>query len=1295
MRRWEVSVSRNKRHGFVGYVSFVGLVGFLNRLTDLTDLTVITGLTLLLAVSAHAATVPAASCSRTDVGNAVAAAASGDTVSVPAGICTWSSTLTINKSLTLLGAGSGATKIVSGGVSPLIEIALIADVPVRVSGFSFDNVNYPVGDKVSLHIGWNMNSSFGIHQLRIDHNAFNKGKQCIMTDGSRINGVIDHNDFLNCDAAIGANGDIRTWDDPIAAGTANALFIEDNTFRADNNAAGWSEQEQIMHGHGNRTVIRYNTFDLRAYTIGNGLPIEAHGNGNCYTGTSNDLRGMPILEIYNNTMRVHATYRFINIRGGSDLVHDNTLTSEVGNPAAVEFKEEEGNGAAPFTSCAKTAWAAEDQINNSFVWNNTLNGQAVTDINLDYPTDPVYIQQGRDYFMHAPAASGGKETYTGRPGGLMSFSAAGANAYYPYTPYTYPHPLVSASNPPPANTFYIRDGGTSSTCSDWTNACDTLPAALQRGATYYIADGIYPGYDFNLPAGTSLITVKKATPAQHGTSTGWQDAFGDGQANFGELSISNAGNFMLDGQSETVPYGFHVSFGAGGSGFRYNSDVNNVTLQYTDFAGPNGPLTNCAIGIWVSGQFTTKDRLVIRHNAIHGSDTLIQFHTGTNMTVEYNDLYDTYSTTVCHGNVVLTQKITNGIFRYNRVHNWQVEGFFITFPGTTFDASLNQTWNLYGNVFFNPASGWGSRAIETHQDGSGWGPLLIYNNTFANLDDSTALSLRGSQNAGTRITNNLFYNNPVGAGLSGLTHDYNWFFGSGTETETHIQNGSGNPFINAAAADFRLSAGTLAGLPLSAPFDRDPGDVQRGADGSWDRGAYEFGAGSSGSACTQTLSVGANIPSAVSSAVNGSTICLNNGNYGSVTLANISRTGFVTLTSVSGSGAQMSPDIGNSDYIRFQSLTLTSGDVGACSTHIEFVRNTWLPDAPGIRVDGTACSSTPQYIAIDGDTFDRVQLKVAEGRLSLTGVNTVAIKNCVFSGNPSNGSLASDGIQMGSGSRNVTIGPGNYFHGLYQDQSSGPHVDSIQCYNATGGTQQYPVDIVGNYFYDNTVFLGYYDGACGGLNIHDNIFDTGGTHTGGSNCQAIQMGGLTNVHFNHNTLKNFACGTGIGTKNGTPLNAQWIIENNIVDGANTEFGASGDQPGCGSDCIVRYNLKSNGASLLRDDGHNVTGNAVYTGAPSYANWLNWQLTTGSPGHAAGNDGRDMGTLFYGAGSATVSACDLNRDSATNVSDVQQCVNQAIGTAACSTGDIDRDGSCTVVDVQRVVNAALGGQCVAN
>jgi hypothetical protein len=81
------------------------------------------------------------------------------------------------------------------------------------------------------------------------------------------------------------------------------------------------------------------------------------------------------------------------------------------------------------------------------------------------------------------------------------------------------------------------------------------------------------------------------------------------------------------------------------------------------------------------------------------------------------------------------------------------------------------------------------------------------------------------------------------------------------------------------------------------------------------------------------------------------------------------------------------------------------------------------------------------------------------------------------------------------------------------------------------------------------------------------------------------------------------------------------------------------------------------------------------------------------GSTRGADGQwDIGAFEF-TGGPSASACDINADGSTNVSDVQICANQAIGMAACASGDINQDGACNVVDVQRTVNAALGGTCV--
>jgi hypothetical protein len=282
-------------------------------------------------------------------------------------------------------------------------------------------------------------------KLRIDHNAFREGGRTINPSSGRVEGVIDHNTFLNSDIAIGLEADDNTaWTRPQEMGTANSLFIEDNTFTV-NNSATSEPDEQIYHQEGARTVIRYNTFDFSTYTAGNSLPVDSHGN-QCYYTDGCNFMGQPTVEIYNNTFSLHHTYRVLHIRGGSLMIHDNTMTTVSGRADAIQFTEEEAWKTA-FFSPLRTVWPAEDQIMNTFVWNNTLNGYLITNVKLGSEHDATFIQQDRDYFMHAPAASGGKETYPGRQGAAdMTFSSSGANAYYPYTPYIYPHPLVKGTS---------------------------------------------------------------------------------------------------------------------------------------------------------------------------------------------------------------------------------------------------------------------------------------------------------------------------------------------------------------------------------------------------------------------------------------------------------------------------------------------------------------------------------------------------------------------------------------------------------------------------------------------------------------------------------------------------------------------------------------------------------------------------------------------------------------------------------------------------------------------------------
>ena len=92
-------------------------------------------------------------------------------------------------------------------------------------------------------------------------------------------------------------------------------------------------------------------------------------------------------------------------------------------------------------------------------------------------------------------------------------------------------PVIAADQ-----TLYVRDGASGTgTGADWTNACEELSlceAKVDR-ATYdnvyiYVADGNYAGRIVFDAAenGTRMVYIYKATVAEHGTETGWDNAYG-------------------------------------------------------------------------------------------------------------------------------------------------------------------------------------------------------------------------------------------------------------------------------------------------------------------------------------------------------------------------------------------------------------------------------------------------------------------------------------------------------------------------------------------------------------------------------------------------------------------------------------------------------------------------------------------------------------------------------------------------------------------------------------------------
>ncbi len=417
----------------------------------------------VIAATINVASFGDGTASRSNALAAINAASAGDTVVFPLnGSATWSTSIPVSKALIIDGNGTTLTAGAAGSDGLFHITGFTSNSLMRVTGFTFNLVNFNLREpavKVSDNIS--------LGNLRIDHNTFHFGYEQIGVGGAK--GVIDHNYFYNSRKAISFNaGSVAqanaSWES-MAAGTGDALFVEDNHFIDDANYPVTYGQEKIGTFNGGKLVIRYNEFDFDnvANLSGTATTILTHGSaaggtpGGYWQIGTGARRGQSVVEIYNNNMHGPRIDFLCSLRGSANLIFNNTLDTQTNNPRVSCYEEEqyETSNWSPL----RTAWPAEDQVHNTFVWNNTLRLNGVPNVNYFEvnPNSTLYIQENRDYFLHAPQATGGREVFTGANGasssyptdgitfptqGTMVFVSTGPNAYYGYTPYTYPHPLT-------------------------------------------------------------------------------------------------------------------------------------------------------------------------------------------------------------------------------------------------------------------------------------------------------------------------------------------------------------------------------------------------------------------------------------------------------------------------------------------------------------------------------------------------------------------------------------------------------------------------------------------------------------------------------------------------------------------------------------------------------------------------------------------------------------------------------------------------------------------------------------
>jgi hypothetical protein len=328
---------------------------------------------LSLAQAAVAATVDAASCSAADVQAAVQLADAGDTVVVP-GPCSvaWPAQIAVS-GITVSGGDGGVTVTQNG-----FAIGGVAAV-TRITGFTFTDPGSTTAVRpVAV-------TASGAGPFRIDHNVFQAGGGSSIGLNDNSPGLIDHNVFtadtngrMISNQGLGPS-DPSGWTDVVTPGSAQMVFVEDNSFTGSPPMTGTAAVEMV---YGSRTVVRHNVITL--------CDVYAYS-------TAGSIRAR-WWEIYENTFQAGGPA--MDLGGGSGVIFDNhALDAE-----DIEFQEQ-NTGSYPQPD--QVGFGQNQTPTPAFVWGN--------DGGFSVSSSSSLIVEGRDYFLSAPD--------------------------YPYAPYPYPHPL--------------------------------------------------------------------------------------------------------------------------------------------------------------------------------------------------------------------------------------------------------------------------------------------------------------------------------------------------------------------------------------------------------------------------------------------------------------------------------------------------------------------------------------------------------------------------------------------------------------------------------------------------------------------------------------------------------------------------------------------------------------------------------------------------------------------------------------------------------------------------------------
>lgn len=356
--------------------------------------------------------------------------------------------------------------------------------------------------------------------------------------------------------------------------------------------------------------------------------------------------------------------------------------------------------------------------------------------------------------------------------------------------------------------------------------------------------------------------------------------------------------------------------------------------------------------------------------------------------------------------------------------------------------------------------------------------------------------------------------------------------------------------------------------------------------------------------CDQTLSAGANVGSAISSAPAGSIICLGNGSYPGFSLSGVSKSPRVTLRSINRLGASITGLVsisGNSSGFNFDGFNFSSIRITGASTRELTFRN--YNQTGQLVIDGVTVSSP--NILLEDFTHNNVSATTAPNariHFSFAGRSSpvATIRRATIDGG------CADGIQSGvpfilEDSRLMNMQVGSC--------PNDPHTDALQLY---GGPFAGTI-IRGNYFYRNVQVLAAYDGVDRVL-IENNVFDPG--PDGERRPCQIELYSDDSSVVRHNTVVYRGASYGhicMDRKSVHDAGFGTVVVDNIATSIVT---ANGSTVAERSNNLLRSGAKTG----------EITGVPIFVGGSNPTTYVGFELAAGSPGKGASNTppGSDVG-----------------------------------------------------------------------